>query len=70
MDFNKERGFGSRLRTLSELQLAGSLKTGAESDNEYHLRTFSPEHAFHQGLWGVLCHIQFQLGGEFARLNK
>ena len=68
MDFNKERRF--KIATLSELQLAGSLRTGADSDNEYHLRTISPENAFHQGLWGVLCHIQFQLGSEFAQLNE
>ena len=56
MDFNKERMF--KIANSSELQLAGSLKTGADSDNEYHLRIISPEYAFHQGLWGILCRYQ------------
>ena len=60
----------SRLQTLSELQLADSLRIVADSDSEYHLRTISPEYAFHQRLLGVLCHIQFQLGGEFAPLSE
>ena len=57
MDFNNNQRFKTAI--LSELQLADSLKTGAENDSDYHLQTISPEYAFHQGFLGAVHHIHF-----------
>ena len=57
MDFNNNQRFKTAI--LSELQLADSLKTGAENDSDYHLQTISPEYAFHQGFLGAVHHVHF-----------